>query len=485
MGEYRRAAEFYENSLHIAEATHNDQMIDQNLKNLGSLYSEQGDYTVALAYMERVIHGKVFLQGDKSSVPVTLNILGALYRRLGRYNDALEAVERGLPLAREAGNSQQIAYLLTTRGTTLYYMGRNAEALADYLECAKLSAEHHESWAELYALSDAALTYIDLNQPEKALVEAQQALAVAREINAASALWEPYNTLGKAYRKLNRRPEAEAAFLESIGAIESWRTQIAGGEQEGSDFFSGMLAPYHELVGLKLEENDKEGALRVAERAKAHQLLDAMTRGKAQITQLLSPEERSREQELSRTAAKWNAALTGKVNPSPEIRAGFDKAAGEFEAFRTSLYTAHPELKIRRGESEPLTLAEAAALLPDAHSLLLEFIMTAEAAYVFALQRSAAERPAITVHKLAVTPKTLGPRIAEFRRHLAERDLNYRVEAHALYRDLLSPVEGASPARPWLVSSPMALCGIFLFTRCWRLPANPFWNSSPFSTRRP
>ena len=107
MGEYRRAAESYEICLKIAESIQNDQMIDQTLKNLGSLYSEQGDYEVALAYMERVMHGKVFQQGEKSSVATTLNILGALYRRLGRYNEALATVERALPLARETGDQRQ------------------------------------------------------------------------------------------------------------------------------------------------------------------------------------------------------------------------------------------------------------------------------------------------------------------------------------------------------------------------------------------
>ena len=287
-------------------------------------------------------------------------------------------------------------------------------------------------------------------------------MEAAREINVPSALWEPYNSLGKSYRRLNRRPEAEAAFLESIAAVESWRTRIAGSAEEGGNFFSGVLAPYHELLDMKLEEHDREGALRVAERAKAHQLLDSLTRGRAQITQALSPEERSREQALSKEAAKWNAALAGKVNPSAETRAGFEKAAGEFEAFHTALYNAHPELKVRRGESEPLTLAEAGALLPDSHSLLLEFTMSEDAVYVFALQRPTSGKPAITARKLAVTPKSLAARIREFRRHLAERDLNYRVEAASLHRDLLAPVEGSLAGK--------TIAGIIPDGALWDLP---------------
>ncbi len=61
-----------------------------------------------------------------------------------------------------------------------------------------------------------------------------------------------------------------------------------------------------------------------------------------------------------------------------ELKAQLEKARLDFEAFQTNLYAAHPELRVQRGEAQPLTLEEAAALLPDAKSALLEYVVTDE-----------------------------------------------------------------------------------------------------------
>src|ERR1017187_9241977 len=122
---------------------------------------------------------------------------------------------------------------------------------------------------------------------------------------------------------------------------------------------------------MSVEEGKLEEALRMAERAKARQLLDVLMRGRAESNGSLSAEERAREESLMKEAAKWNAAVS-RPNPTPATEASFDKAAREFEAFRSSLYAAHPELKVRRGEAEPFSLQDAPALLPDSGTVLLE-----------------------------------------------------------------------------------------------------------------
>jgi CHAT domain-containing protein len=439
-GQYRLAAEAYEECLRLAEGL-NATTVNQALTNLASLYSEQGDYDVALSYLERVTQSAAFQQMAPHLKSVTLGILGTTYRRLGRYAEAQQTLERAMPLARQGKDRSEEANLLISLATVRYYMGHNREALADYQQASEIAAAEHRPGIQIYALNDISLSYLDLNQPDMALQKGQEALAIARRLNSPSSLWEPLNAVGKACRRLNHRAEAEAAFLEAITNIESLRAELAGGDQEGRSFFSGMLAPYNELVAMRTERKDAEGALAMAERAKAHQLLDVLARGKTEITQAMSPEEKAREQALAREAANRNDALEGKANPDAAGVAAFEKAARELEAFRSALYVAHPELKVRRGRADPLTLAEAAALVPNAGTVLLEFSVTDDGVFLFVLEHSSAEKPSLSVYQLAVPGKRLTAEIESFRRQLASRDLDYRIAAQGLYRELLGPAE--------------------------------------------
>jgi len=439
--QYRLASEAYEESLRLTEGR-DATTVNLTLTNLASLYTEQGDYDVALSYLERVMHSAAYQKMDPRSKLVTLGILGTTYRRLNRYPEARQALESALALAQQTKDREQEAHQWANLATLLYYMGNNTEALADYKIANEIAAREHLPDLQAFSLSDVALTYLELHQPEQAFETAQLALEIARQLNSPTYLWEPLNTVGKACRALNRTADAEAAFRESISAIESVRVELAGGEQEGRSFFSGMLAPYYDLLAMKVEARDAEGALAMAEHVKARQLLDVLARGKTEITQAMSAEEKAREQALSREAARWNDALEAKAKPDAATLAAFEKASGELEAFHSRLYAAHPELKVRRGKADPLSIAQAAALVPAAGALILEFSVTQDdGVFLFVLEHSAPERPALSVYRLGVTGKRLATDIEAFRRQLAGRDLDYRSTAETLYRELLGPAQ--------------------------------------------
>jgi len=414
MGQYRQAAELYEECIKIVAPFPDNAILDLALKNLGSIYSEQGDYPVALSHLEHAIRIEEEAKLDQRAIANTLSILGIVYRRVGRYAEALQTIDRGLKLAESSSETVLRGTLLSTRGTIRHYQGDDRGALEDYRQCAAFAQEHKLRSPELYARNDIALTELDLGHPEAALPEAERALELARQSNSPADLWGPLNTLGKTYRRMKRGAEARQAFRDSIVAIESWRTQIAGSDREGLNFFSAILSPYQELLAMSVEEGKAEEALAIAERAKARQLLDVLTRGRVQTAGNLSAADRAREEELSREAAQWNAAVS-RPNPSAATLASFQKAAREFEAFRASLYTAHPELKVRRGEADPLTPDDAAALLPGAHSLLLEYALTPDATYASVLARADSGKTSLTVRKRPREGKRLQARAPTLR----------------------------------------------------------------------
>src|SRR6185295_10374288 len=99
-----------------------------------------------------------------------------------------------------------------------------------------------------------------------------------------------------------------------------------------------------------------------------------------------------------------------------DLKAQLQTVRLDYEAFQTSLYAAHPELKAQRGEIEALTPEQARALLPDSRSAVLEYVLTDERAYLFALTVNAAGTTTeLKVYPLIVKQKELGARVAQFR----------------------------------------------------------------------
>src|SRR5262249_44758812 len=122
------------------------------------------------------------------------------------------------------------------------------------------------------------------------------------------------------------------------------------------------------------------------------------------------------------------------------------------EAFQTSLYAAHPELKIQRGEAPPLRIEEANALVPNATTALLEFVVAQEKTYLFVLTKSTTAE--VKVYPLEIKQKDLAERVERFRRQMADSDLMFKSPSQELYRLLLKPAEKQLQGKTSLVISP-------------------------------
>jgi len=130
-----------------------------------------------------------------------------------------------------------------------------------------------------------------------------------------------------------------------------------------------------------------------------------------------------------------------------------EKARLNYEAFQNSLYAAHPELKTQRGEAPIINLHELAELLPDASSVLLEYVVTEDQTYLFAITKPAGQAE-ISVYTLPVNRAELTTQIEDFRRQLATRDLGFRVAAVKLYDLLLKPAQAQLRGKTKVVIAP-------------------------------
>ncbi len=453
-GNYIQALEYFQQSLKLAEEISDKVGITRALNNIGNVHNLQGNYTQALAYYQRSLKLREEL-GNKAGIAATLTNIGVIYEAQGDYARALAYYRTSLKMAEEVGDKERIARALHNIGLIHYYQGSYAQALEYYRQSLKLREELGDKAAIARTLTHIGMVYEAQGNYTGALELADRAASLAGQIGNLERLWEARTIAGKAHQALNQPVLARRALDDAISTIERLRGQVAGNEQEQQRYFENKLAPYYQMVALLIAQNKLAEALAFAERAKGRVLVDVLRSGRANITKAMTTAEQAREQKLNSELISLNTQLARqKLQPNPDAATLFDltrrldKARIEYESFQTTLYAAHPGLKIQRGETPPLTLNEAARLLPaDGKTALVEYSIANDKSFLFVLTKAAPSskqdtpRIVLKVYPLDLNSKELEALVLSFKKRLGERNLAFSSLAQRLYELLLKPAE--------------------------------------------
>src|SRR6185436_8456481 len=183
-------------------------------------------------------------------------------------------------------------------------------------------------------------------------------------------------------------------------------------------------------------------------RAKARALLDILQQGRVSVQKAMTVKEQDEERQLKSQLTQLKRQLSRvKQSDKPDAAAQVTEAETQleqarlsYEAFQNALYASHPELKTQRGEAPIINAQELAGLLPDASSVLLEYLVTDEQTYLFALTRPAENAETqVQVYTMPIKRDELAKQIESFRQQLANRDLGFRASAAKLYELFLKP----------------------------------------------
>jgi CHAT domain-containing protein/Tfp pilus assembly protein PilF len=442
-GDYARALEQFQKSLKIGEEIGDQAGIALTLNNIGGVHSSQGDYAGALEQYRKSLEIKKEI-GDRAGISATLTNIGNVHRAQGDYAGALEQYRKSLEIKKEIGDRSGISNTLRNIGSVHNLQGDYAGALEQFHK----SLEIREEIGDRFGISETLNSIGDVLQaqgkPTQALQFAERAVDLAQRLGNPDLLQEALTTEGKAYVALGQPGRARQSFDAAIASVETLRAQFAGGEQEQEQSFASKISPYYAMVELLIAQNDPDGALNYAERAKARVLLDVLSSGRVNITKAMTGEEQEQERHLNGQLVAFNSQLyREKLRPHPDptrlaaLEDQLRRARLDFEDFQINLYAAHPELKARRGEAPPLRLEEVGALLPDADTALLEFIVADRKTYLFVLTRSGAMD--VRVYPLEIKQQDLADRVERFRQMLSTSDNGFLKPARELYDLLIKP----------------------------------------------
>ncbi len=479
LGEYNRAQEFLLKALKMLEEANRPDLMPNPLNNLGIVQRRLGNYARARDYYEQSLRLYEAAK-NKYGMSLALSNLGVLKLDEGDFAASLEFNRKSLALREELGNKNGVSISLNNIGNIYLEQNDFSQALLFYEKQLKITEETKAEESSATALTSLANVKLKMRQPDEALDFARRAAAIAGKIGSEELLWNDYKIEGAAYRQLKQPENARKSLESAIKIIESRRSQLSGGAAT-QNYFSNKIEPYHEAVKLQVEQADFTAALDYAERAKSRALLDILSSEPVEIGKSLTAAEKSREQEInSRISLLNQQTLREKARaPLPDadrlkaLENELEKTRLEYEAFRAGIYAAHPELQAQRGEAKMIVSGEIAdLLLKEPGKALLEYVVTDEATYLFAITKAKTRNRKspidISVHKIPVSQKELTAKTDDFRRAIAVRG-EYKIAARELYNLLVAPALAELKGKTKIVVVPDAAL--------WNLPFQALINA--------
>ncbi len=449
-GEYARALEYFEKSLALGEALGEKLLISLTVNNIGTIHGTQGNQLQALEYFQRALK-LAQAADDKNLMAFALNNIGLTYHRHREYPKALDFYQQSLALREQLKDQRGAALTLNNIGLLNREQGDHKRALEYYQRSLAIREKLDDQSGMAYVLNHIGYLHYLEGEHQQALQISKRTVDIATRLASPELLWRGLELAGRAHTSLKQFDEAEKVLTSSINTIEQLRHRVGGGELARQRFFEDKVLPYWAMVELAFSRNRPVDALTYSELAKARILLDVLRNGRIPINKAMSLEEQEKERTANAELTTLNAQLYDeRQRPKPnleriaELEPRRERARLAYESFLTSLYVKYPELKVQRGEAMPITAAEAAALIPDRSTAIVEFVVADDKSYLIVLtsdRPKTASQLKITLYPIKITANQLSERVDQFRRMLAERDLNYQEAARQLYDLLLKPAE--------------------------------------------
>ncbi|MBR8827978.1 MAG: tetratricopeptide repeat protein [Gomphosphaeria aponina SAG 52.96 = DSM 107014] len=216
-----------------------------------------------LAQGEEIIKGTVqYLKKLKSLDEIKcrertfklLNVLGRIFQKQNRLNEAIQAFKRQVAIEEPIGNNKSLAINYNRLGKLLESQNKLQEAGQAYTRSFELSRAINNQSQLAITLNCLGGIYQQQGKLEEAEKAFKRAIKIAENINDQSSLAITLNCLGGLYQQQGKLEEAEKAFKRAIKIAENINDQ------------SQLAITLNCLGGLYQQQGKLEEALKAFER---------------------------------------------------------------------------------------------------------------------------------------------------------------------------------------------------------------------------
>jgi CHAT domain-containing protein len=361
--------------------------------NIGDAYAHLGLYERAIDFYQRaydiyVARLKLPRRSGRAQAA-----LAEVQFASGNRGAADAAIARALELYEKSGDRSELAETQALKGRMLHADGNTDEAIRLFELALPVVHEAGNRLAEARILSTWAAIDVDRDQPAAALLKADQALHLAREIASPATEQNASFVRALALRRQHRLDEAVAAIAEVTSDVEAARRSMQRSELRTS--YLAAVRRYFDLYIDLLQENGQPAAaFEISERARARTLLDGLAASAAKVRKGVDPALLARQR-----------AVQDQLNAKENYRAQVALRDGGISGRATTLSRDVGRLleewneiraKIRRSSPayaqlqapEPTTVERVQRTLLDAASVLVEYHLGATASYVWVIDRT-------------------------------------------------------------------------------------------------
>ena len=155
-------------------------------------------------------------QGKRANEVVALNNLGAALQQVGRFEEAISALQDAAAIYRDTGDRHGEGMALTNLGAALQeVVGRFEEAINALQDAAAIYRETNDRHGEGIALDNLGIALQKVKRSEEAVSAHREARVFFEETGDRHSEGMALNNLGNALRQLGRFEEAVSAYREA------------------------------------------------------------------------------------------------------------------------------------------------------------------------------------------------------------------------------------------------------------------------------
>jgi tetratricopeptide (TPR) repeat protein len=185
---------------------------------LSEIYKKQGNYDLALNYLEQILEVSRH-EGDKKGEWTTLNDIGKLFETKGDYNTAFKYMEQGLEISRQVGDVE-LAISLKSLGNEYDNLEDYPQAVNHYDQALSIfiavyGEDHHEVGLTSFKQG---LSWKKLEEHGKAKTNFKQSLVILKKVIGENHRMVAIilNYLGECWHALGKIKKALKFFKKSL-----------------------------------------------------------------------------------------------------------------------------------------------------------------------------------------------------------------------------------------------------------------------------
>jgi CHAT domain-containing protein/Tfp pilus assembly protein PilF len=214
LGDYQRALDLFAQALPLAKSIDDSVTVANILTNSSRVYSALGDKYKALEYLtESLTIFKSF--GDQKDAAIVLNNIGLIYSDLSESQKALEYYNQALPIYRSIGDQGKESLTINNIGFIYAALGENEKALEYYNQALPIFRSIGNKKNEGLVINNIGLVYAALGKTQKALEYYAQALPIFSSLGNQKGVVNVLNNIGAIYITLGVYEKALNYFFQS------------------------------------------------------------------------------------------------------------------------------------------------------------------------------------------------------------------------------------------------------------------------------